>query len=190
MYRPEIVEMTAILSTRSARAPLVLGCGSAGGRALALGLLAVWAFAFGVTAAAGAIWLSPLGAPGDAALWIKLAVAVVLGGGLVCLAGLGSRSELHFDTERQLVREVLRRPGGRIEQVASWRFDEFRATEIRDHRDPRRMTLRAELRLSGENLSIRVAQGELHVISALAQRIEADLGLSARRGVPLFRRAG
>lgn len=181
--------MTASISPRTDRAPLVLGGGRAGGRLLVLTLFAIWAFALGVTAAVGAIWLSPLGTPGDAALWVKLAVAVALGGGLVCFAGLGSRSEMHFDTEQRLVREVLRRPGGRVEPVASWRFDEFRATEIRDHRDPRRMALRAELRLSGENLSIRVAQGELHVIAALAQRIEADLGLPARRGVPLFRRA-
>ncbi|MCP1170506.1 hypothetical protein [Limimaricola litoreus] len=182
--------MTATLSTRSDRAPLVLGGGrrtAEGG--LVLALFAVWAFALGVTAAAGALWLSPLGAPGDAALWAKLALAVLLGGGLICFAGLGSRSEMHFDTERRLVREVLRRPGGRVQQVASWRFDEFRATEIRDHRDPRRMALRAELRLSGENVSVRVAKGELHVISALARRIETDLDLPRRRGVPLFRRA-
>jgi hypothetical protein len=169
-------------------APLVLGCGRRCRRLAVTALFAVWAFALGATAAAGAIWLSPLGAPLDGSLLARLVMAVILGGGLICYAGRGSRSELHFDTEDRLLRQVLRRPNGRIEQVATWRFDEFRATEIRDHCDARRMRLRAELRLSGENLSVRVAQGELHAMSALARRIECDLGLPARPGVPLFRR--
>lgn len=181
--------MNASAQARSEDAPLVLGCGPRCRRLAGLGLLAIWAFGLGVTAAAGAVWLSPLGQPFDAALWAKLALALALGGGLLCYAGLSSRSEMHFDTERRLVREVLRRPGGRVEQVASWGFDEFRATEIRDRHDARRMALRAELRLSGENLSVRVAQGDLHAISELARRIEADLGLPQRPGVPLFRRA-
>ncbi len=178
----------AAQSPRHDAAPLVLGCGRRCRRLAVMVLFAVWAFALGVTAAAGAIWLSPLGAPLDEALWIKMVVAVMLGGGLICYAGRGSRSEIHFDTERRLVREVLRRPNGRIEQVATWGFDEFRATEIRDRSDARRMLLRAELRLSGENLSVRVAQGDLHAMAALARRIEGDLGLPQRRGVPLFRR--
>ena len=178
--------MRSAPSTPSACAPLVLGCSRNCRRVAMLVLFAVWDFALGVTVAAGAMWMSPMGQPLDAALWLKLAVAVMLGGGLICFAGLGSRSEMHFDTEKRLVREVLRRPGGRLEQVATWRFDEFRSTEILDRCDARRMALRAELRLSGDNVSVRVALGDLGAMSALARRIEADLGLAARCTKPLF----
>ncbi|MBB3710536.1 hypothetical protein FHS00_000089 [Limimaricola variabilis] len=180
--------MTAAVPTRSIRAPFILGGQRRWQRIAMLTAFAAWAFALGVTAAVGAIWLSPMGLSLDGELWLRLVVAVTLGGGLVCYGALGRREEMHFDAERRMVRAVLRRPSGRVEPVARWRFEDFSGVEIRSRAEARSMALRAELHLVGRGLSVRVAEGDLDAMTALARRIEAELGLSAPRGGRLFRR--
>lgn len=137
-------------------------------------LLGIWGVGFGLAIASAAIWLMPDGEPAHALLSMKLATALMFSALLAWFAGSGIRSELRFDTDAGVVREVMCRRRGDVEEVASWRFAEFDAVEIHvDGRD----TARLSLRFNRTGRSLQIAKGGLPDLERMALRIERDTGM-------------
>ncbi len=146
-------------------------------------LLGGWGLGLGFVLAAFAVWMMPEVLPVDAMLVAKVCAALVLSGLLVWFANRGTRTELHFDTGLNELREVLRRPGSRAEAVARWRFDEFEAVEIRGARVAASQAPSAELVLRFRNSDrvLQVAVAPRETLAPIAARIKIDMALPSRR---------